>query len=210
MLRVIGDIHGNYKKYGQLISLARQSICVGDMGFDYKPLNQFDPTNHKIIGGNHDNYDIIDMVPHNLGDYGVFESIIGPIFFIRGAWSIDRAYRTAGVDWWEAEQLSYYQLQSAIKAYRASQAPIIITHEAPLSLVPHVTNPEIARSFGYDDIVPTRTNLALDTIYQTKPPKLWVFGHYHTNRVIQGNCMAICVGETRAIDIINENIIEWI
>jgi hypothetical protein len=150
------------------------------------------PERHRILFGNHDNYDLHRHCVHALGNYGVYSIPDFPdIFFVRGAWSIDYKGRTQfplyrgtrlvrQKDWWAEEELTQTELQHAIKAYAEKKPDIMISHEAPLSLVPSVTNPAVTHMFGYTQaVIKSRTNQALQAMLEVHVPKLWIFGHYH-------------------------------
>src|SRR5579863_5210382 len=98
----IGDVHGKYSQYLDLIKPLNATVQVGDMGFSYEHMDSLDPKTHKFFGGNHDNYDVIDKCPNCLGDYGMDHLNGVPFFFCRGAFSIDQEYRrnTKPVSWW--------------------------------------------------------------------------------------------------------------
>jgi hypothetical protein len=194
MVRIIGDIHGNYKQHLKLIEGADYSLQLGDLGFDYQYLidNNVDPDRHKFFGGNHDNYDKISESPHNLGDFGVWSvPNFGDIFFVRGAWSIDWKYRIIGLSWWHDEELSLKKLDEAIELYSQVKPKILITHACPKNIVKFVTDPEVTRSFGYEQSeISTKTDEMLQIMLQHHIPKLHVFGHFHCNfdKWIDGRC----------------------
>ena len=48
-LRLIGDVHGKYDAYLDLIKEADYSIQLGDLGLDYFFLSQVDYKKHKLI-----------------------------------------------------------------------------------------------------------------------------------------------------------------
>ena len=79
MLRLIGDVHGHFSEYKSLTIDAEKSIQLGDFGFaqhwSLLEYSEIDPEFHKILGGNHDDYDWIQEYkpPHYLGDYGIIE-----------------------------------------------------------------------------------------------------------------------------------------
>lgn len=183
MLRLIGDIHTNRKKYLSLIEGAEYSLQVGDLdilGFDWLIKEGVDSEHHKFIGGNHDNYDRINEVPHNLGDFGVWSVCGLNIFFVRGAWSIDLNYRTAGVDWWPEEELAYDKCKEAIELYDKMRPDIVVSHAAPTNVIQYITNPEFARNFGFDPgVLKTRTDEMLHQMVEIHAPKVHIFGHYH-------------------------------
>lgn len=102
-LVLVGDVHGYYDSYKEIIKNANYSLQVGDMAgrfnaniSGYLPLNEVDPNRHKFIGGNHENYasrktsnteieythtyirnnelyEFFNLPPHYLGDYGIWQ-----------------------------------------------------------------------------------------------------------------------------------------
>jgi hypothetical protein len=188
-LRLIGDIHGDIDGYEKLLDGCNYSLQIGDMGFEYS-FNQ-DPERHKFFGGNHDNYDVIDESPNNLGDFGVWEvPNFGQIFWVRGGFSIDhesRRKRDTQIgnmlfkkSWWEQEEMSYARCQEALELYKEVKPKILISHECPINIVQFVTNPKFVLDFGYDDpIIKTKTNQLLQAMTDFHRPRLHVFGHFH-------------------------------
>ena len=151
-ITLIGDVHGKYKRYHEIIREQDRhpyTIQLGDFGFDYGTVFNVDDEKHKIIGGNHDHYDRIIHIPHYLGNFG-YSCLNGVSFFYyRGAYSIDRQYRTIGVDYWEQEQVTIDQFMKARELYREIKPDIVLT--------------------GW----------ALQELFNIHQPKKWRFGHYH-------------------------------
>lgn len=158
MLRIIGDVHNFHEEYCTIAQEAEYSICVGDVGFDYTYItNNLDPEKHKIIGGNHDNYEFDDTKTnyhekyfkqsrHFLGDFGTYNvPNFCDIFYVRGAWSIDQKNRTIGIDWFPCEELTRAECDDALELYQTVKPEFVITHEAPFSLLPYVTSLEVAK-----------------------------------------------------------------
>lgn len=204
-LRILGDVHGKYDKYLPLTKKANYSLQVGDMGFDYRYLTRtLDSDCHKIIGGNHDSYNrtncscqgdkpepffpedacnacegrgyVYDQSKHFLGDYGVWEvPDFGPIFYTRGAWSIDMDCRLPGISWWEDEELPYRQCTKALAAYKEIKPDFVVTHTAPQQIIPSIP---FQRIFG-NKIHGTRTETLLGEMWDCHQPKMWIFGHWH-------------------------------
>lgn len=172
---LIGDLHGKYKRYHEIIRKKDRheyTIQLGDFGFDYSTLKNVDSKNHVFIGGNHDQYDIINDVPHYLGDYGYISLNGINFFFYRGAYSIDRQYRTIGIDWWEQEQLKIEDFLKARELYRKVKPDIVLTHDCPEIIASYILPPG---SQIYQNI----TNWALQELFNIYQPKIWRFGHYH-------------------------------
>lgn len=193
--RLIGDVHGKYEQYHRLLRKTRYTVQVGDFGFKYETLIGVDEARHRILAGNHDNYDETGRWTHFLGDYGVHHIMgFGDIFFIRGGLSIDRHIRTEGVDWWYNEELSMAECYAALTEYQRTKPNFVVSHECPQSIIPHVTASSL--------LIPSRTNQLLEQLFSIHQPDRWVFGHYHTswNKVINGTQFT-CLDELECLDI---------
>lgn len=193
--RIIGDVHGHYEEYHHLLKKANHTLQVGDFGFNYKTLLGIDARQHRVIGGNHDNYDEIKHWPHFLGDYGVHTiEGFGDVFFIRGGLSIDRHLRTEGVSWWPDEELSMAKCYAAMVEYTRIKPDFVVSHECPITIVPHVTESS--------HIIPSRTNQLLERLFAIHKPSQWVFGHYHKKyeKVIDGTQFT-CLDELQCLDL---------
>jgi hypothetical protein len=173
---LIGDLHGKYEKYHRILSRNKENpytIQLGDFGFDYSTLRNVDPKNHVFIGGNHDNYDKVEQVPNYLGNYGYTVDFNGlDFFFYRGAYSIDKQYRTIGIDWWANEENNIETFMQARELYRSIKPDVMLTHDCPESLVTHLLPPG-ARVYQ------NTTGWALQELLNIHQPKLWFFGHWH-------------------------------
>lgn len=183
-LRIISDVHGKMQQYIKLASEADYSIQLGDLGFakEYKQLSRLHPDNHKVLGGNHDDYtwedgQFVNQTPHFLPDFGQYW-LNGrhPIFFVRGGYSIDKKYRTPYVDWFPHEEISYTDLSRAMELYSVRKPSLVISHECPASLIPHFAT---LTYFDGELIRPSVTAHALDAMLSLHWPKLWIFGHHH-------------------------------
>ncbi len=164
---IIGDVHGKIDEYKQIIKEKNPdfSLQVGDMGFDYSRLSV--SAQHRFVGGNHDNYKKIH--PRMLGDFGTWQNI----FYIRGAFSIDKAYRIVGKSWFSEEELDYETCENAIQAYNEVRPNIVVTHTAPLSVIINM---------GFMPLK-TRTAQMLDVCLSLHQPVQWIFGHFHKSWV---------------------------
>jgi len=190
---IIGDVHGNFEQYKEIVEraddLGQSTIQIGDMGFNYDfPWS----LNHRFFGGNHDNYDKYYDSFHGMCDFGpVFlDDKYG--FFIRGALSIDQHVRTIGIDWWEQEQLSIYELEKCCREYLEAKPKIVLSHDCPLFLYDN----------WYKDKLVSRTAQALECMFQMHKPELWIFGHHHRswNKTIDG-CEFRCINELEVVEI---------
>lgn len=196
-IRFIGDVHGKIGLYRTLLSIEPKpdtTIQVGDMGAGFVPLVE-DPTNrHRFIRGNHDSPALCKAHPNWIED-GTVE---GKMMFIGGALSIDRDMRTEGVDWWSDEELSISELSQIIDKYEATRPEVMVTHDFPESVVPHMFH-----WYSKEARFQSRTRQAFDTMFQIHKPNMWIGGHWHFNadKTILGTRF-ICLNELSFIDII--------
>lgn len=207
-IRLIGDIHGLHNNYIQNIKDAEYSIQLGDMGFNYDILKNVDSKKHVILKGNHDLYTrdsnnaLIKEMPHILDDYGIYypsvDSKIPKIFYVRGEYSIDKAYRVAGKNWFEDEELTYSKMLDAIEYYALHKPKIVISHGCPASMTPYVANP----NFAHLNLKPSKTALMLEEMYRIHQPDFWFFGHYHRDKCLMpDNTLFFCIDELNYIDV---------
>jgi hypothetical protein len=183
----VGDVHGEWKMLNRAIEKIGDDdiILLGDIdigifvqkGFHgstkrmaYYP-KEF-PSNVKFIRGNHDNPEVSNKHPNCLGEYGVFEMGGHKIGYLAGGYSLDYMYRTEGVDWWRNEELPMAELYKALDLFEAEKPDVMISHEAPCSLVKTL--------FSGQDLYPSRTNQLLDAVLlSVKSINHWFCGHYH-------------------------------
>lgn len=184
-VHVIGDVHGKIDRYMHLVKyLAKDepSIQLGDMayGFPKVILPELEGNRH-WFRGNHDHPQRAQAHPNYAGDFGLLYGI----FFMGGAYSIDSKWRVLGRDWWPDEELSQTELQAAIDLYREIKPDVVITHDAPTVVADYILNQLSMGMPGGPDFSPSRTNIALQEMFETHQPKKWLFGHYHFNRTFK-------------------------
>lgn len=192
---VIGDVHGQYDRYVKIARKRDFTVQIGDLGFKYGCLENLDPSCHKIVAGNHDQYDIIGNYPHYLGDYGNCRLGGVDFFFYRGAYSIDRQYRTIGIDWWEQEQVKIDEFMKARELYRETKPEIVITHDCPESIAMMLLEPG-------QNIYQNMTGWALQELFNIHQPKIWRFAHWHKPwRMTVGRTDFRCIDELETEEI---------
>lgn len=198
MITVIGDVHGKYERYHRIIrqnDLYPYTVQLGDFGFKYETLKNVDWAKHIIIGGNHDNYNICYRYPHFMYDFGYTKLNDIDFFYYRGAYSIDRQYRTVGIDWWEDEQVGIDQFMKARELYREIKPRIVITHDCPQNIASQMLNPG-------DRLYENMTGWALQELLNIHEPELWVFGHWHRSRtIVYGKTTFVCLDELETYSI---------
>lgn len=199
----IGDSHGLDDAYIRLTKLHQYTLQIGDFGFNYDCLNKVDSNFHKIIGGNHENWDNIVKVPHYLGRYG--SSILNgtPFFFVSGGYSIDWKERTSGVDFFPNEELSIREATQCCCLYEEMKPDIVISHEGPYKVVDKMMpDRTVLQNWGYPDSWHSQTSELLQTLLDIHKPKLWIYGHHHRRATRQvGRTTFRCVYELEAYEV---------
>ena len=202
-------MHGKMRSHVSQVHYCKNSLQIGDMGFDYKWLKPLAWKNHKFFGGNHDNYDVYYKSPHSMGDYGM-ESLGGlKFYFVRGAFSIDvkgrqKAERRGHPKcWWEQEQLNNGDLSEAISQYESRRPETMITHTCPQEISRLIGKPGALRNFGFDpDTFTTPTQSALQLCLDAHKPKVWIFGHFHMDKAFEHKgVLFICLDELQSLDV---------
>lgn len=160
---------------------------------DYGVVPIVSPGYHKFFKGNHDDYPFYirdshnNHIPHpsDLGDFGCLQ-VYPNIFFVRGANSIDKNLRTAGIDWFTEEELTYEQCVQCVNQYTINRPDIVLSHDGPQIIV--------ERWFGIQE--KSRTRQLLQSMLNIHTPKVWVFGHHHQRREqLIGQTVFVCLGE---------------
>lgn len=182
---VIGDVHGKtdtYQKIVRRLPPGQRSIQIGDMGIGFKGVGLHEmPQDHKWFRGNHDNPTKCRENANYLGDYGYLPE--DKLFWLAGAFSIDRAYRIEGVSWWNDEELSIEELGKAVNLYEEMKPEYVLTHECPSEAAIFMLQSLIGEYFdAKKDCTNSRTAQALQLMYEIHQPKEWVFGHYHVDK----------------------------
>ena len=195
---LLGDGHGNFQCAIKCAKRRPNStiIQLGDFGIGF--LNKKGelekvpelPANFFFIGGNHENYSVCKTIPNFLGRFGIINIKGFNIFYISGAKSHDREWRTENIDWWADEELSFTEMYECLDLYEKNKdiIDVVISHDCPAIIaktylkIPSTDN--------------NNTRNFLEQIYNIKNPKDWRFGHHHQYlRVTHGEtefrCLAI-------------------
>jgi len=202
---LVGDVHGLFWNYMKLIEMShsKKSLQLGDFGLGFPngmnhvDMNHIEGT-HLFLRGNHDNPEVCRKSSNYIGDYGILDGsfidgAFDKLFYISGAWSIDRITRIPNYNWWENEELSYKQLCDMVNFYFKEKPDIVCSHDCPTTILKHL----------YDDgCFPTRTGQAFDAMLNHHVPSYWFFGHHHkTWKKEIGGCLYTCLNELETLDI---------
>lgn len=210
-MRFIGDIHGKFMTYRNLVdgiyestgggSKCEASIQIGDYGLGFDPVVDTrqlawadENPQHRFIRGNHDSPAVCAEADTWIED-GYFD---GTTFFMGGAWSIDHARRIPGRSWWEDEEVSYEKMIDLIEQYAELKPRFMVTHDCPTNVAweMHV------KGSPYPWLHKTRTGQALEEMFQQWKPEVWIYGHWHQTRIgnIDGTTF-VCLGELAYFDL---------
>lgn len=186
-IQLVGDIHGNFDKLRKLVySFKGTTIQLGDLGIGFieERVNptwslevgqpymirsltdiRFNREQMVFLRGNHDHPEKCREHPNYLGEYGMYKDV----FYISGAWSIDRDCRTEGVDWWPDEELTIKQGYEALEMYKKAKPNIVISHDCPSLILNRL----------HAHVIETRTGQLLSAMLVEHHPKHWYFAHHH-------------------------------
>lgn len=193
MIGLIGDVHGKTSEYLALLEKHKYpSVQLGDLGFrpSYQIINDnVIAMDHRFIHGNHD--DMTCLPPHFLGRFGFYEHSGVPFFFISGERSIDQVWRTPYIDWWPNEELNEEEKKECVDLYADSKQDIVLSHGCPSDVVDYFGLSQLIGKIPRSD-----TSKLLSQLWNIYKPKLWIFGHYHTNKMIKiENTTFVCLTE---------------
>lgn len=205
MIKIIGDVHGktgDYKRLVRDLPEGQRSIQIGDMGVGFPGVVVHNMSrDHKWFRGNHDCPEKCRKSPNYLGDYGFLPE--DSLFWLAGAFSIDRMCRTVGISWWDDEELSYSELSKAIQLYEQSKPKFVTSHEAPSKAAKMMLR-DLSLEVFSDKVncSMSRTAEALQEMFDRHQPKEWIFGHYHVDKSFefQGTKFT-CVNELSTYDL---------
>lgn len=171
----IGDVHGLWVTYWNLIkTLQAESIQLGDFGMGFRPSPAPWDLSHRFIPGNHDKPEDCKVHPNCLGYWGVTET---NIFYIGGGLSIDRQYRTIGVDWWLDEEIPMSQYEKVATLYERTKPRIVCSHDCP-----RVVKEQIGSKLEWKS---RTSDILMPALLEVHKPEVWVFGHHHESIRIQ-------------------------
>lgn len=195
-MRVIGDIHGKFDKYSDILSNSNYSIQVGDFGnketWELLESSKLKSDNHKIVAGNHDYFNDV-RYSHGIylpdyitvGDYSAF--------VIPGANSIELPNNSIDIED-QFRELSYQALDTGIELYESVKPNIVVSHDCPYDIYPFIITNGLTKI--------NRTADALSVMFEIYSPDLWVFGHHHVSfQMLYKGCQFICLKECQYLTV---------
>lgn len=208
-IRIIGDVHGLKSEFELILKNTTEHVTqvfqVGDMGVGFGQGEDWHESLDKLliehncrwIRGNHDSPEECKEMKSWIKDGTVCEDWM----FVGGAWSIDYSWRIPNVSWWEDEELSYEELDLISSIYEQVKPRVMITHDFP-----KLASDELFFSPGKPlhrkPQYKTKTASALQSMFESHQPDLWVAGHWHfdADKKIE-NTRFVCVNELSFIDV---------
>lgn len=175
MIHVCGDVHGLWSDYDakrKKYPLTDTIFVLGDVGVGFKNWKTRDfGENVYLIRGNHDNPEKFKLIHNALPNFGTIEIEGMKIGWVSGGYSIDKQYRTQGIDWWQEEEMSYHEMLSCVEFMESENPEIMLSHECP--------NRVSREMYRGGKIFTSRTSDFLDELASLSSIKKWYFGHHH-------------------------------
>ena len=113
-------------------------------------------------------------------DFGLYLINDLEVAVIGGAYSVDKWYRLkSGFRWFEDEQLTDEEMIAATAELTGMEVDIVLTHTCPISWVPR----DLFLSGIDQSNVDNSMELFLEEIAKCFGWKVWLFGHYHSDRL---------------------------
>jgi len=218
MIFLTGDTHGSTDIHklssdrwliGKTLNKSDYLIVLGDFGLIWnndktdeywKGWLTSKPWTTLFIDGNHDNHELLSLLPTKQkfgNEVGVVtESIFylkrGRVYYINnnsffcmgGAKSIDKNLRTEHISWWKEEIPSFEEFERGLESLSKNKIDYILTHTAPEKaarelLIQSSFSIAMAKSEKLDCVTKY-----LQQIKDTIPFKHWYCGHWHDNKII--------------------------
>jgi len=188
---ITGDIHNNFHWLNQVINQKKPDaiICCGDFGYwpkferksgGTRPLSSIKLQGAewlRWVDGNHEDFWSLALRENDEIEPGIIYMPRGStytlpdgrvIMFMGGAYSIDKEWRTLGIDWFPEEEIT----QKDLMELPDINVDIFITHTCPSELVY-----DLIKRYPEKGFEPS--NQALSALWKIYKPDLWYFGHWH-------------------------------
>lgn len=225
----LGDVHGHWRNANRLLDALLQHnlrfdevIQVGDMGFwpgTVPPWSRDLGCRARWVDGNHEHFPRLQARDQGFGvdpstpwvdgwrdflerwEYQPRGTITDGILFVGGARSVDKHYRTEGLDWFPEENLSAADREhivAQVEAYGPENIHTVVAHDCPqrFDVLAAVLARNGSAKFGADPNRPF-----LDELFELVRPQRWLFGHYHVRwKDTVDGCEARCISLVEDLD----------
>ena len=133
-------------------------------------------------------------------DYGEYNICGRSIAVIGGAYSVDKEWRLqSGNKWFSGEQLTTEERDNAWNLFKGKEYDFVFSHTCPLSWQPT----DLFLSFIDQSKVDNSMEKWLEEIKNKFSWKIWLWGHYHKDRVERPHCEMLYTGWQFLDDIYN-------
>jgi hypothetical protein len=196
MFVVIGDLHGNVKRLHRLDEVATPGmpfLQVGDLGWWPDTVKAFEAWGKQAqrklywIKGNHEHFPSlpltaeapVEVAPNIMFVPGghVLELNGRRIGCLGGAASIDRAYRTAGFDWFPEEAILPHE---EARAKTWTRLDLMLTHVPPQFVIERNFNRMLmVREFGVDYSWTDPNAVLVQKLWDSSGRPPLISGHVH-------------------------------
>ena len=229
---LVGDLHANLAAGRAVVEHAyavgaNLIVQVGDFGFfpyDLRCRAYLAGMDRRLaelgqqllfVDGNHDDHDALAGLPRDDDGLGVASSRIRHLprghrwnwdgttwLALGGAPSVDKQWRTIGIDWWPREDVTYRQASEAVEA---GPADVVVAHDSPW-----IDFGDLYRAYRQHIPAPERTGTGWPTealvradshqklmreVADGVAAKVWVNGHHHVRFTGQaGECRVESLG----------------
>jgi Icc-related predicted phosphoesterase len=215
MIYILGDLHGDWSELHNIQEHVNEDdivIQVGDFGIYERELKYISlefpdgfPCKVYVVDGNHEDFNIIntwskdeptEFAPNFFYmPRGYVTEIEGELFgFLGGAESVDKAWRTLGVDWFAEELVSQEDVDRLVKNLDGRTPDVLITHSPP-QFVNAANFPPLRESdwnlpLGWID----ESAWKISRAYWAVKPKKMYCGHMHKS-VLHDNVRIVDINE---------------
>lgn len=113
-------------------------------------------------------------------DWGVYKFLGRKILCLGGAYSVDKNYRLMnGWTWFENEQLTTCEMDECYRSVKNEEFNFVLSHTCPYSWQPT----DLFLGFIDQSTVDNTMERWMDILRQDIRWGVWLFGHYHADRV---------------------------
>lgn len=215
MLYILGDLHGEWQRLHTIRNMVDADdvlIQVGDFGMYPHTLKELAalfpdgfPCKVLVVDGNHEDFNIINAWPKDtLTEFHknffyvprgyVMELDNQLVGFLGGAESVDKAWRTPGIDWFAEERVSQDDVDLLVRNINQRPLDILITHSPPEFVnranFPLLREEDWGLPLGWID----ESAWKISKAYWATRPKTMYCGHMH-KAVLHGNVRILDINE---------------